>query len=401
MHRQIRGLRRRPGRRPSSGARNFPPRRPITLYADRQLEPRTRESTHEIVMSKPQNDPDNVYLPDFCNIRMVFAMVVAAELLAYILALSHTSGLHSQWHRLIVISLFVQWVVLPATALLCISRRFMVNRHHAAVTLYSFALVTAVTMVVSEAAYWLGQHTDLILAAREGWYSEFVIRNLTISAIVTAVALRYFYVQHQLKKNIEAEADARLQALQARVRPHFLFNSMNTIASLTRSQPALAEEVVEDLADLFRVNLADARTRIPLKEELALTRRYLHIEQLRLGERLQVMEDLQVPDDADVPMLTIQPLVENAVYHGIEPHPDGGTICIKGWLGDDGNIVITVSNPHPGQDHGRQRQGHHMALDNVRQRLHAHFADQGRLTVQHGDQSYEVTLTFPYQRGES
>ena len=308
------------------------PGRPPLQPDARAARVNTRNGSPTMIVPN-EHRAEELYLPDFCNVRMVLAMVVGAELLAYLLSLSATRGGESRWDGLIMTSLFVQWVALASIAVLCACRRLMEGWRDMTTTLYSFGLVLAVTVVVSEAAYWGGAYLDMF-PVRQGWHGEFLIRNLTISAIVTTVALRYFYVQFQLKKNIQAEAHARIQALQARVRPHFLFNSMNTIASLTRSDPALAEEVVEDLADLFRVNLADARTRVPLGEELALTRRYLHIEQLRLGERLTVEEDTAgVPQDAAIPMLTIQPLVENAVYHGIEPLPEGGAIRAAGTPG--------------------------------------------------------------------
>lgn len=350
-----------------------------------------------------EHRPEGLYLPDFCNLRMVLAMVVAAELLAYVLSLSSApGGAGRRWDGLIMTSLFVQWVALASIALLCACRRLMEGwRDTTTTTLYSFGLVLAVTVVVSEAAYWGGAYLGLFPMGEGGWHGGFLIRNLTISAIVTTVALRYFYVQFQLKKNIQAEAYARIQALQARVRPHFLFNSMNTIASLTRSDPALAEEVVEDLADLFRVNLADARTRVPLEEELALTRRYLHIEQLRLGARLTIEEHTSdAPRDAAIPMLTIQPLVENAVYHGIEPLPQGGVVRLEARRDGDGNIVITVANPQPPAEVIR-RPGNRLALDNLRQRLGVHFGGRATLTVDDTTGRYVATLALPYEKAGS
>ncbi|HKJ21718.1 MAG TPA: histidine kinase, partial [Gammaproteobacteria bacterium] len=175
---------------------------------------------------------DQLYLPDLCNVRRVFAVVIAAELLAYVLTLSQSPSPEGRWQRWMMASLFIQWVALSSTALLCLARRLMRHWSRLATTLYSFGLVLAVTVLVSEGAYWIGRHAHLF--PRGDWHGQFLIRNLTISAIVTVVVLRYFYVQHQLERNIQAEAHARIQALQARVRPHFLFNSMNTIASLTR-----------------------------------------------------------------------------------------------------------------------------------------------------------------------
>jgi len=142
----------------------------------------------------------------------------------------------------------------------------------------------------------------------------FVLRNVAIGLIVTGLALRYFYVAHEWRRSVELRAAARVLALQARIRPHFLFNSMNTIAALTRSNPPRAEEAVQDLADLFRATLADKGT-ITLAEELEVARTYQRMEQLRLGARLQVeWRTDALPADALVPGLVIQPLLENAIY---------------------------------------------------------------------------------------
>ena len=206
--------------------------------------------------------------------------------------------------------------------------------------------------------------------------------------------LRYFYVQHHWQLRVASEARARLQALQARIRPHFLFNCMNTIASLTRSDPARAEQAIEDLADLFRATLSEERVLVPLAEELALVRRYLDIEALRLQSRLVVVWELAPPPEgALIPQLSLQPLVENAIYHGIEPAPAGGTIRIGGGIHGD-HMQIAISNPLAagGSTHAA---GNRLAQDNVRQRLQAHFGDAGRLDISAGDGEYRVTLTLP------
>ena len=227
-------------------------------------------------------------------------------------------------------------------------------------------------------------------------HREFLLRNLGISAIVTAIALRYFYVQFQWRANLESEAQSRIQALQSRIRPHFLFNSMNTIASFTRTKPELAEQVVEDLADLFRVSLGDARIPVSLSRELEVCREYLRIEELRLGERLKMdwmVDDL--PGDAQLPALSLQPLLENAVYHGIEPAPDGGTITLRGEREGD-RLQIVISNTLS-PDAGNTREGNQMAQENVRQRLQAFFGPSSDLTAEAFENTYRVCITIPYQ----
>jgi two-component system sensor histidine kinase AlgZ len=250
--------------------------------------------------------------------------------------------------------------------------------------------------MVSEVTFWTVRWMTVDPTVRLDWYSGFLLRNLGISAIVSAVALRYFYVQHQWARNMEAKSQARIQALQSRIRPHFLFNSLNTIASLTRSQPEVAEEATEDLADLFRGTLAESSYEVRLKDEWELANRYLHIEKLRMRDRLNVTWDIDgLPGDALIPQLTIQPLLENAIYHGIEHIRDGGTITITGQLEND-IITITIVNPMPEYTRPSERVGNKMAQENIRQRLSALYGSQGKLQVNESKAQYELTIRFPY-----
>ncbi len=340
------------------------------------------------------------FLPDFCNIRTVFIIIVIAELLAFILALAPQGGAHDRWNDLGLISLFMQWVALSCAALLCALRGRLNRLGNTGAGLAGFGLILLVTGLLSEAAYLIGRHTELGYALAPDWRQEFLLRNLLVSAIVGAAILRYFHVQHLTKKNSAAEAQARFQALQARIRPHFIFNSLNTIATLTRGQPRLAEELIEDLADLFRVNLSNSAALVSLEEELALGRRYLKIEQFRLGERLRVRWRLgNIPLDATLPCLLIQPLLENAVYHGIEPLVAGGEISVRGEC-QDGLIVIDITNPIIGDGHHGRRRSNHTALENIRERLALHFGPSGTLRTTLHEGMYKATLSFPYQRQE-
>lgn len=339
---------------------------------------------------------DASFLPNFCAIGAVFAVVVIAQLLAFILTLAALPDERAM-DLLALNSLFVQWVALTSAAVLCGARRALARLAPVQAALVSYLALLLVTVVLSEAA-WRLLAGGGILGLRSGiGHAGFLLRNLGISTIVSAVALRYFYVQYQWKRQVEAESQARIQALQARIRPHFFFNCMNTIASLTRSRPDLAEQAVEDLADLFRASLQDARLRVTLAEELDLCRRYLRIEGLRLGERLRTewrVDDL--PGDALIPALSLQPLVENAIYHGIEPLPRGGVISIRGRRTAEG-LEVGVSNPLPPGD-APGRDGNRLAQDNVRQRLAVYHGTEGRLETRCGEAGYQVTLYLPYER---
>ena len=347
---------------------------------------------------------DNFFLPDFCNVRMVFAVVIISELLAIVLTLSPLQSSANRWNDLSIISLFVQWVGLSSAAVLCLARPWLARMSETRAATTSYFLLLLTTLVITELAFWVGGFVQLDnwrpnFWQPSEWQQDLLLRNLGVSAIVSAIVLRYFYIQLQWKQNVRAEAQSRLQALQSRIRPHFLFNSLNTIASLTQIDADQAEAAVENLADLFRNNLADASLHISLADELQLTRRYLEIEKLRLGDRLQLRWSIdELPAEASVPRLILQPLLENAIYHGIEPMSNGGTIGIDGHVYDQ-DIYITISNPRPAKHDTEQRKGNQIAQDNVRQRLAAIYGEAGKLNVQEDESDYIITLIFPFQRG--
>jgi two-component system sensor histidine kinase AlgZ len=297
-------------------------------------------------------------------------------------------------------SLFMLWIGLSSAAVLCYGRPLFARMSVAGGSALAILMLLVVTALISELAWWINTYWDALLLMPDGGSEQrshggYLLRNLLICLIVSIAALRYFYVSDQWRRNVELEAAARVNALQARIRPHFLFNSMNTIASLTRSDPALAEEAVEDLAELFRASLAEPGNRVTLREELEVARVYQRIEQLRLGERLTVEWDVDaLPGRAEIPALSVQPLLENAIYHGIEPMPDGGTIRIVGRQLDGDALEITISNPVAGPA-ASQREGHRMALVNIRERFR--LAWGSRAEVEHGPvgDGYRVRLRFP------
>jgi two-component system, LytTR family, sensor histidine kinase AlgZ len=339
---------------------------------------------------------DAFFIPDFCAPRMVLAVVLIAELVAVTLALARADA--SFLTELARISMFLQWLGLTNAALLCYSRRWLARGTVPQSSVAAFALILLNTVVISELALWLGTAFGAVgITERPTEHWPFLLRNAGIAVIVTALLLRYFFVTHQWQKHVRAEAHSRIQALQARIRPHFLFNSMNTIAALTRSDPKRAEEAVEDLADLFRATLRDSHSPLRLKEELELTRIYQRIEALRLGDRLAVTWDVgSLPMRAFVPGLTVQPLLENAIYHGIEPLEHGGTVTIAGRVVGN-EIELVVSNPvAQSAAGGEPRSGNRLALDNIRQRLELAYGGRGSLIVDQQPDRYRVTVRFPF-----
>jgi two-component system sensor histidine kinase AlgZ len=218
-------------------------------------------------------------------------------------------------------------------------------------------------------------------------------RMLLYAFIISTITLYYFNL-HQ-RAYSPAVAEARLQALQARIRPHFLFNSLNAVLSLIRSQPKQAETALEDMADLFRVLMADNRDLVPLAQEISLCRQYLALEKLRLDERLNIQWQIDdVPPDTLVPPLLLQPLLENAVYHGIEPLSNGGTVTIHIYT-QQNQIHLVLKNPCNTKTN---HQGNKMALNNIKERLTLHFDLEASLKSSQNNGEYKVHIVLPYQR---
>ncbi|MFT4583064.1 MAG: two-component system sensor histidine kinase AlgZ [Gammaproteobacteria bacterium] len=334
------------------------------------------------------------FLPDLCGVRAIFGIVIIGELLAVVLTLVSSGTTPGAIDKLSLISLYTQWVGLSGAGVLCLLGRWINPLPESTVAVASFLAILLVATIVSELAWHVINPMTGIDPLIRIAHGDFLARTLGISAIVGAMVLRYFYVQHHWKLRIVSEAQARLDALQARIRPHFFFNCMNTIASLTRTDPRAAERAVEDLADLFRASLGRVRSLASLEEEFELVRGYLNIEALRLGDRLQVKWDIEaLPAGARIPLLTLQPLVENAIYHGIEPLPAGGLIEISAVC-RNARIEISIANPVSSEKVGKHR-GNQVALENVKQRIAANFGAQGGIEVQANEERYQVTITVP------
>lgn len=339
------------------------------------------------------------YLPDFGSPRAVVALVLISQLVALALTLATALFQEDFYLRLARVSLLMVWIALTTASVLTLARPALLRYTAFGITLGALLLAGASIALVSEAVYWFGQYfaASRLVAAwplfpGDRW--QFLLRNLLLGVLVAACLLRYFYVTHQWRAQVERTAESRIAALQARIRPHFLFNSMNTIAALVRSDPVAAEQAVEDLSDLFRASLARSGHTNSLREELEIARVYQRMEQQRLGSRLTVEWQLDtLPLDARLPGLTLQPLLENAIYHGIEPLEGGGTVTVGGST-DGSSITLTISNPVSNTSRARHS-GHQLALDNIRQRLQLAFGDRAHLTVSLAADHFSVSLVFP------
>lgn len=335
---------------------------------------------------------NNSFLPNLCTPQAVLVLVLVAELMALLLAMINRSLAQLSWDAVALYSFQVQWIVLVSAVLLCRLEPHLNRCSAVRAGTISYTLVLAVTAVFSLLGQWLMQAFVGAELRLNLWQ---LAENLLAAAILAGIGLRYLYLQQQLRNQQQAELSARIQALQSRIRPHFLFNSLNSIASLIASAPERAERAVEDLAALFRASLAEPAL-IPLKRELELCRGYLAMEQLRLGDRLRVEWHLdELPDTTPIPALLLQPLLENAVFHGIEPRPEGGDIQVQ--IARSGNqLAIRIDNPLPADRHPENaRQTNRMALENVRHRLQAHFGSAARLSERREDGRFTLIITYP------
>lgn len=335
---------------------------------------------------------DSGFLPDFCDVRIVFMLVLLVEILAIVLAMASFTNINVFWAQLAFYSLLMQWIGLINAAVLCNARHWLNKQSIYGAVAGSFCLMMLVSFLVCLIATKLNTYLNTDTFAPLSEY--FLLRSAIMSAVIYSVLLRYFYIQQQWKLILQASASAEIQSLRARIRPHFLFNSMNTIASLISFQPDKAEKAVEDLSDLFRASLKENNENT-LNDELTLIRSYLDIETLRLGERLKLQWNIDKnAKDKEIPSLILQPLVENAIYHGIEPLPEGGEIAISAILAD-GHLSISVRNPVTALTRNRQHKGNKMAQDNIRQRLQLVYGGHATFTTNETKEDYLVTLKIP------
>jgi two-component system sensor histidine kinase AlgZ len=316
-------------------------------------------------------------LPDFRNLGVIARILLAVNAAVLAAMLFASADFAQAVERFVLAAAFVEPLLLGIILVL-----FVLSGTLRRLPYWAGCIVVLVLVAALVAAYFA------IIGATAA------LARALIPAVLIAAAL-LAYLRLLAKAHSPALAEARLQALQARIRPHFLFNSLNAVLALIRRDPQRAERALEDLADLFRTLMSDARQFVRLSEEIALLERYAELEQLRLGERLRITWEIDgAPGDALLPPLVLQPLLENAVYHGVEPGTDAAEVLVR--IERRGNrVLVRIDNPY--HEAEVQRAGNRMALENIRERLLLFFDAEARIATQTDGGRYRVEIEIPYR----
>jgi two-component system sensor histidine kinase AlgZ len=323
-------------------------------------------------------------LPDFRNLGVIARLLVAVNAVAFVAALFAARDLAQAAERFVESATLLEPLLLAAVVVLAALSPALGRLAYPAGCVVVVAIVLALTA---------GARAALLAILGDAAALPDPGRMLVLAALFATGLLGYFYLL--AKAYSPALAEARLQALQARIRPHFLFNSLNTVLSLIRRDPRRAERALEDLSDLFRTLMSDARQFVRLADEIALLERYAELEQMRLGERLRITWEIDAaPSDALLPPMVLQPLLENAVYHGVEPGTGPGEVLVRIERRGD-RVLASIENPYIEEQ--QKRAGNRMALENIRERLMLFFDAEARIRTRAADSRFRVDIEIPYR----
>ena len=322
-------------------------------------------------------------MPDWRNFGVMLRLLLGGNLVAGCMALAAQPNPVAWWPRFLEMAAFVEPLILLTLGLLALGRDLLWRlplRLAQALILLAVQGLSVSMLSLAAMSYLLPQ---------PAW-----AQSLVLCALATIVLLAYFELRARASPPVHDQT--RLAALNARIRPHFLFNTLNSVLSLIRARPQQAEAALESLSDLFRAAMRDPQEKVSLAEEIELAQHYLDLEKLRLGERLAV--DWQIEPNSGalpIPPLILQPLLENAVYHGIEPSATGGCICVRIGRHRDA-LRIVIANPLA--DASCHGVGNQMALDNIRERLALFYDLEASMARSVKDGNYEVRIDLPWPK---
>ncbi|OTG91679.1 sensor histidine kinase [Acinetobacter sp. ANC 3832] len=358
------------------------------------------DSRDESLRNIPRSFHPSYFFSKMGNWQYLIELFIASNVLALLLALAEAqSWSNLQASHVLQYVLYINWILLAFAAMIDIFQKKIQSFNAVQSSLFGFVLLQLIvlltTLVLNCVVYW-GSHFSLqnFLWAD---FTQNVVLHLSYGTLLGAFCLRYIYIREQWFIQQNSELNARVQAMQARIHPHFLFNSLNSVVSLISIDQDKAEQMLIDLSKLFRVSFQELKL-VSLQEEIDLCLKYIAIEQIRLGERLQVEWNIQQPDQlsqVQIPLLTLQPLLENSIFHGVEKKLIEAKIGILVEILQN-QVTIVITNPFI-QDRIKSREGHGIALENVKQRLKAHFGRSVQFQSYAGNGMFTTVVQYQYK----
>lgn len=355
---------------------------------------------HSAQSSDVLNNQSAYFFTKIGRWQHLIELFAASSILAVVLMLAEAGTWQAMnWGHVLQYLLYIYWVILVFIVVIQKIQPKINHLNHVVVFTFAFFLLQGIVLLTTIFL------NALLLMLHFGWRQlgdwqqlfDHAGLHLSYGVLMGAFSLRYLYIRDQWLKQQHSELQARIQAMQARIQPHFLFNSLNSVVSLIAVDPDKAEDMLINLSRLFRVSLQELKL-VSLAEELQICRQYIAIEQIRLRDRLQMdwrLPDIQALQYIQIPVLSLQPLLENSIFHGVEKISSPCKISLLVEILDR-QINIVITNPYLQEQQG-QRQGNGIALENVKQRLRAYYGDAAYIQCFAGQGIFTTILTYPYQ----
>ncbi|MHA3104520.1 sensor histidine kinase [Acinetobacter sp. ANC 3791] len=355
---------------------------------------------HSAQSSDVLNNQSAYFFTKIGRWQHLIELFAASSILAVVLMLAEAGAWQAMnWGHVLQYLLYIYWVILAFIVVIQKIQPKINHLNHVVVFTLAFLLLQGIVLLTTIFL------NALLLMMHFGWRQlgdwqqlfDHAGLYLSYGVLMGAFSLRYLYIRDQWLKQQHSELQARIQAMQARIQPHFLFNSLNSVVSLIAVDPDKAEEMLINLSRLFRVSLQELKL-VSLAEELQICRQYIAIEQIRLRDRLQMdwrLPDIQALQYIQIPVLSLQPLLENSIFHGVEKISSPCKISLLVEILDR-QVNIVITNPYLQEQQG-QRQGNGIALENVKQRLRAYYGDAAYIQCFAGQGIFTTILTYPYQ----
>lgn len=355
---------------------------------------------HSAQSSDVLNNQSAYFFTKIGRWQHLIELFAASSILAVVLMLAEAGTWQAMnWGHVLQYLLYIYWVILVFIVVIQKIQPKINHLNHVVVFTFAFFLLQGIVLLTTIFL------NTLLLMLHFGWRQlgdwqqlfDHAGLHLSYGVLMGAFSLRYLYIRDQWLKQQHSELQARIQAMQARIQPHFLFNSLNSVVSLIAVDPDKAEDMLINLSRLFRVSLQELKL-VSLAEELQICRQYIAIEQIRLRDRLQMdwrLPDIQALQYIQIPVLSLQPLLENSIFHGVEKISSPCKISLLVEILDR-QVNIVITNPYLQEQQG-QRQGNGIALENVKQRLRAYYGDAAYIQCFAGQGIFTTILTYPYQ----